>query len=213
MLAPGSGNSYEKIRFGCCTADCSGVERGAIETGKCADGLPGTPAKTTTNCPAGAHCRTCRDGANVKADDYITCDENYIHVPAIPGGEPDCTGWCRLNNCTAPASTKDCPAIAHCATCKVGASSASDCLTCGRGYHFQAGIPGGEADCTGYCVADGPPVPTPPPDWCGSEPGNFTLEEWKAKGQDVGTVMGPMPSHSEVVARARGLLRWAEQRE
>ena len=213
----GSGDAWETVTFGCCNADCDSVEaEGAPEAavGTCPDGLPGSVPKTKTDCPAGAHCKTCRDGPNVEADDCIVCDEGFVHTPAIPGGEPDCTGWCRKRNCTMPPASTKCPQGAHCATCKAGASTDSDCLTCGAGFRFKDGIPGGEPDCTGDCVPAGPSPPSPSPSgsWCNPNstaqmPG-FTLAQWQAKGQEAGTVMGPMPQHAHILGRARGLLRW-----
>lgn len=109
----GSGTDYETVTFGCCTGNCGAEEpQSAVQptvpgrgAGNCADGLPGTPPKIKTDCPAGVHCATCRDGADVKADDCITCEENCTHVPAIPGGEPDCTGTCQ-KKCTPPPGVK-----------------------------------------------------------------------------------------------------------
>merc|ERR1711862_212806 len=46
--------------------------------------------------------------------------------------------------------------------------------------------------------------------WCspnGSTGYTFSLAQWQAKGQEVGTVVGPMPSHTEILREAREKLR------
>ena len=57
LFGNSSGRSYESVRFSCCTANCPTEEKEALlsvaKGSKCADGLPGTPPKTKTDCPAG----------------------------------------------------------------------------------------------------------------------------------------------------------------
>lgn len=96
----------------------------------------------------------------------------------------------------------------------MGAATASDCLTCAAGFNFRPGLPGGEPDCTGFCIGGGGGAPNGT--FCnpnGTSAGvgaPFTLREWQAEGQEFGSTVGPMPPHVEVLARARKLLRWAE---
>ena len=109
--------------------------------------------------------------------------------------------------CTPAPSNTSCDPAWRCKTCKASARNHNDCLSCESGYTFKDPLPPpGEPDCTGGCFS-------PNGTFCDpngtSSDAPFTLQQWQqTRHQELGTVMGPMPPHAEVLARARGLLRW-----
>ena len=56
--------------------------------------------------------------------------------------------------CQPAKNTTACNDGWHCATCRVGGTSASDCLSCAAGYSFVQG----SIDCTGHCSSTIPTI-------------------------------------------------------
>jgi hypothetical protein len=190
----GSQGDTAAIEFGCLW-EHPGEAVAAAEAVAAPIPTPCKPPPSSKSCPAGAHCATCKAGSSSQSD-CLSCAHGYTFTAVAPP-EPDCTGYC-LANCTPPKTKTDCPAGAHCKTCRDGPNvKVDDCITCEAGFPFQPAIPGGEPDCTGTCGTAA--------DFC--EGGKaFSLPQWQAKGQELGSVEGVMPPHTEVIAMARALL-------
>jgi len=165
----------------------------------------GTEYKTIRFSCCSANC----DSDDTDDTDDMDEDDDVHQAPPLLGEKLwDASSEEELaRKCTPAPSSTSCDKAWHCKTCKVNALNHNDCLTCESGYVFKDPLPPpGEPDCTGgclglngtFCDPNGTSTDAP-----------FTLKEWQEKRhQEVGTTMGPMPPHTEVLARARGLLRW-----
>jgi hypothetical protein len=125
---------------------------------------PCTRAKDTkTNCNTSWHCSVCLadspDCPGCGPRDCLSCVPGFTFHRLLS----DCTGFCHNASappspppCTPAESSKTCNPAWHCSTCRVGASSATDCLSCPPSITFHQH----SSDCTGVCGGE-----TAPPSW------------------------------------------------
>jgi len=127
-----------------------------------------------------------------KPDDLrISCDG------AVPPPPPPPPPKCAKNQ-------TQCDAGWHCATCKVGASNPTDCLSCKGGFHFKREY----WDCTGECRKTNGFYEAGTSTAVDASGGSISFADWQEKGWDAGSVVLKMPDAEGIVAMARKLLQF-----